>query len=264
MTYTEAFFEGLPTMQRVFLPGFTMNPLVFTEVMRSTDRCLSLPGHAAAPSVASALDWLPFLAEQLPAAPSWLIGWSLGGRLALALAQAYPEKVAAVTLLATNPCFLAQENWPGMPLKNYQLFQKQLLDDTEKTWQQFLHWQFWQQPNARALVKQWQMRLQAEGLPQATALAQGFFWLEQDARPLWQCLPQAISALFAGQDHLVPVNVATALSALSLSPAAGYREISVWPAASHGLPLAYASALTNWLAGQEVVLGGSSKPISFA
>lgn len=246
-------------MQRVFLPGFTMNPLVFAEVAESTDRCLSLPGHGAAPSVALAADWLPFLAEQLPEAPAWLIGWSLGGRLALALAHAYPEKVAAVTLLASNPCFLAQENWPGMPLKNYQLFQKQLLSDTEKTWQQFLHWQFWQQPNARALAKQWQGRLLAAGLPEMAALTQGFFWLEQDARPLWQSLPQPISALFSRLDHLVPVAVTAALTALPLSPGAGYREVTIWPTASHGLPLAYASALKDWLAGQEVILSASGK-----
>lgn len=250
-------------MQRVFLPGFTMNPLVFTEIAASADRCLSLPGHGAAPSVALAADWLPFLAEQLPETPCWLIGWSLGGRLALALAHAYPEKVVAVTLLASNPCFLAQEDWPGMPVKNYQLFQKHLLENTEKTWQQFLHWQFWQQPNARALVKQWQGQLLAAGLPQATALAQGFFWLEQDARPLWRTLPQPISALFAGRDHLVPVAVTTALAALPLSSAA-YREVTIWPSASHGLPLAYASALKNWLGGQEGILSASCQPVSYS
>jgi pimeloyl-[acyl-carrier protein] methyl ester esterase len=239
--------------QRVFLPGFTMNPLVFAEVAESPDRCLSLPGHGAEP-VASALEWLPFLAAQLPEVPSWLIGWSLGGRLALALADFCPQKVAAVTLLASNPSFLAREDWPGLALKNYQIFQRQLLTDTEKTWQQFLHWQFWQQPHARAQVKHWQARLQAGGLPSTAALEQGFFWLEQDARPLWQTLPQPITALFAGQDHLVPSDVVAHLQALPLAASAGLRISDFWPEASHGLPLAHAAALRNWLKEQAVNL----------
>ena len=41
-----------------------------------------------------------------------LIGWSLGGMLALAYAQRYPTRVSGLVTLGSNGCFVAQPSWP--------------------------------------------------------------------------------------------------------------------------------------------------------
>lgn len=51
-----------------------------------------------------------------------LVGWSLGGEFALALAAAYPDRVASLTLISSTPCFMNCADWSlGQP--------ESLLDD---------------------------------------------------------------------------------------------------------------------------------------
>lgn len=52
-----------------------------------------------------------------------LVGWSLGGNVALALAAMHPDYFDALVLIACNPCFVAREDWSrGMPADTYQQF----------------------------------------------------------------------------------------------------------------------------------------------
>jgi len=71
---------------------------------------LNLPGHGGADAVA-ADEWIVALAQLLPETPCVLAGWSLGGELALALAQRFPERIAALALISTTPRFRKSENW---------------------------------------------------------------------------------------------------------------------------------------------------------
>lgn len=56
-------------------------------------------------------DYRDALAALLPD-QAVIIGWSLGGMLALTYAQQYPERVSAVITLAANARFVANEAWP--------------------------------------------------------------------------------------------------------------------------------------------------------
>ena len=44
--------------------------------------------------------------------PCVLVGWSLGGLLAIRLAKQFPATVRAVVLLASTPCFFKRPDWP--------------------------------------------------------------------------------------------------------------------------------------------------------
>ena len=70
-----------------------------------------LPGHGGA-AEAPPEAWLETLAAGLPDKPAVLVGWSLGGMLALELAHGFPERVAALALVSTTPCFRARDDWP--------------------------------------------------------------------------------------------------------------------------------------------------------
>jgi pimeloyl-[acyl-carrier protein] methyl ester esterase len=59
-----------------------------------------------------------------------LVGWSLGGELALALTTAYPERIASLTLIASTPCFMNRDDWSlGQPASLLDDFNQRLADN---------------------------------------------------------------------------------------------------------------------------------------
>lgn len=70
----------------------------------------NLPGHGGAPELPPG-KWGESLLESIPDG-SVLVGWSLGGMLAMQLAHAYPERIASLVLVGTTPCFRMREDWP--------------------------------------------------------------------------------------------------------------------------------------------------------
>ena len=81
---------------------------------------------SAAPQDAGAdtvLEWaLEALSREVPPG-AVLVGWSLGGALALRFAARVPGRVAGVACIATNPCFCACPDWDaGMPQQDFDAF----------------------------------------------------------------------------------------------------------------------------------------------
>jgi len=97
----------------VFIHGWAQSRQIWFQqnTVFSEARFLNLPGHGGAPD-AEAGDWLEALATQLPDEPCVLVGWSLGGMLAMQLATAHPERVAGLALVASTPRFRATHSWP--------------------------------------------------------------------------------------------------------------------------------------------------------
>ena len=71
---------------------------------------LNLPGHGGAAD-AMACEWVNISQAGLPEEPSVLVGWSLGGMLAIELAHRQPERVAGLVLVSTTPCFRNKPGW---------------------------------------------------------------------------------------------------------------------------------------------------------
>jgi len=69
---------------------------------------VNLPGHGGEPDSGN---WLETLRDKLPTEPCILVGWSLGGMLAMQLALAYPERIKALALISSTPCFPQKEGW---------------------------------------------------------------------------------------------------------------------------------------------------------
>ncbi len=74
---------------------------------------LDLPGFGDSPSCTDfSLDAvLDAIAQSLPVQAA-LVGWSLGGMLAVALAARHPERITRVVTLGSNLRFVADANWP--------------------------------------------------------------------------------------------------------------------------------------------------------
>ncbi|HEY8568391.1 malonyl-ACP O-methyltransferase BioC [Microbulbifer sp.] len=65
-----------------------------------------------------------------------LLGWSLGGMLAVQLA-ARSRKVRALVTIAANGSFVARDGWPGMPAEVFAEFRNAQREQPEKNWQRF-------------------------------------------------------------------------------------------------------------------------------
>lgn len=58
-----------------------------------------------------------------------IMGWSLGGLIAVNLYNRRPERYKAIILIASTPCFGAQTNWLGISKDHQTLFQNTLIKD---------------------------------------------------------------------------------------------------------------------------------------
>lgn len=108
----------------VLLHGWGFTPAVWQLVADAVQqqgitldriRTPALPLTTSATSTDGFQVVLNALHQQLPE-PAHLIGWSLGGELALALALRFPDQVASLTLISSTPCFMNQDTWTaGQP-----------------------------------------------------------------------------------------------------------------------------------------------------
>ncbi len=71
---------------------------------------INLPGHGGAAD-APGEQWSQIVADLLPEQPAILIGWSLGGMLAMEIACRWPERLSALALISSTPSFRLREGW---------------------------------------------------------------------------------------------------------------------------------------------------------
>ncbi|WP_082850005.1 malonyl-ACP O-methyltransferase BioC [Halioglobus sp. HI00S01] len=256
--------SGEPRQKLVLLHGWGANREVWRPMLPSLRlwadvMLLDLPGLAPgcgdkAPEFDVLLD------EILAAAPTGAVylGWSLGGQLALALAERAPERVRAVVTLCTNPCFVAQLEWPGMPAADLAVFASAYRDDEQRTLRRFDSLQVAGAENPRALLRE----LQALRPPQpGLALETGLTWLAQlDQRQLLSSLLPPQLHLLADNDGLHPPELQDSMRGL---PA----RVWVFAGCAHTAPLeqpeAVAEALQAFLAEQNL-LAAVAAPLALA
>lgn len=106
---------GAPGPRLLFVHGFLgaaadWNELRARLAPHLASDCFELPGHGAAPPVAGpAGAWFPAAAARLRAAcaalpvPPVVVGYSMGGRLALYTAVRFPEAAGGLVLLGADP-----------------------------------------------------------------------------------------------------------------------------------------------------------------
>ncbi|MDX8388541.1 MAG: alpha/beta fold hydrolase [Ghiorsea sp.] len=104
----------------VFLHGWGQSSQIWFQqkaYFSTHARYLDLPGHGFYQNV-SATNWLDTLENQLLQLSNehniMLVGWSLGGQLALALEKKLHGKkiIKGLALVSSTPCFRQQPSWP--------------------------------------------------------------------------------------------------------------------------------------------------------
>jgi pimeloyl-[acyl-carrier protein] methyl ester esterase len=137
---------------------------------------VDLPGHGhSTPLPAFTLDGaVAALGAALAASAQRLtvVGWSLGGLIAMRWALAQPECVARLVLIAATPRFVASEDWPhAMATETLARFGEELRIAWKPTVQRFLALQVRGSEHGRATLALMREQLFARGEPSPETLA---------------------------------------------------------------------------------------------
>lgn len=204
---------------------------------------LDLPGLApGCGDEAPDLDALTGAIAESIAPGAVLVGWSLGGQLALEVASRTAAPAAVVTL-CSNPCFQARDTWPGMPPDQLAGFRDSAAADPRRTLRRFDSLQVEGSPRARPLLR----ALSASRADHpGGALPGGLHWLQVlDQRELLVGLTVPQLHLLGDRDRLLPRGLVDSLrSLLAGHPSA---EIDTLPDCSHVAPLEAATVIATAL-----------------
>lgn len=148
----------------------------------------------------------------LDSEPFYVIGWSLGGAVALDMATRYSNRVQGVMLLAANPCFVLQADWAGMPLETFDAFAAQLHANSTATLQRFLALQLQGLPT---FLKEVKARFALQIASDTPILETSLQLLKKnDLRENLKNLTCPIAAILSDNDALIPVSIGEKMQAL--------------------------------------------------
>lgn len=167
---------------------------------------MDLPSHKTLDAISDEI------VAQLSDEQFYLLGWSFGGTVSLNIAQRYPNRVQGIILIAANPCFVANENWAGMPLETFENFARQFHENPTVTLQRFLALQT--QGSAKFL-KAFKNRFAKKTFSDFSKLETSLALLKNsDLRTAFKNLTCETLVILSDNDALIPIQVATQLKTL--------------------------------------------------
>lgn len=206
-------------------------------------RALDLPGHGQAPfdgrfDVAATADALAAQIDE----PAYLLGWSLGGQVALYLAARHPEKVRALCLTASFAKFQAAPDYPE-GLSNPALAKMVSLfgQDYHKYMKQFLQLQFLYVKDQQPILDKILPDIVQHGTPAALQAALDAV-AEADARAFLPKIQAPTLLVFGGKDSITPPRMGE-----YLHRHLPHSELHIIDHAAHAPFLTHAARFADWL-----------------
>jgi pimeloyl-[acyl-carrier protein] methyl ester esterase len=204
----------------VLLHGWGLHSIVWDDVMpellqhfRVTVVDLPGMGQSPLPSGDYTLDYLAAHVGRVLPEHCHLLGWSLGGLVALKLASDRPRQVRSLTLVASTPKFVADGDWPGVEARLFDRFMEVFDEDAEGTLIRFLALNCKDASTVRDDVRKLKDILYFCGLPAPRALRGGLSVLrDTDLRALLASLTMPHLLMFGEHDNIVPVATASVLA----------------------------------------------------
>ena len=177
---------------------------------------VDLPGHGHSRWTEAVRDLPGFAHALAPAVPhgAILLGWSLGGMVALDLARRQPHRVAALVLVATTPKFVVGDGWQhGMHRDVFDGFASDLAADDRRTVQNFLALQARGDERSQEALRLLRRGLSAHGAADPQALAAGLSILRQaDLRADLPQIGQPSLVIAGDRDRLTPPDAGRTLA----------------------------------------------------
>jgi pimeloyl-[acyl-carrier protein] methyl ester esterase len=206
----------------VLLHGFAMHgglfaPLVDALATHRRVLVVDLPGHGRSPP-ASAFT-LEMLVDAVDAAIAMeaqldVVGWSLGGQVALEWARIRPSRIRKLVLVATTPSFIARPGWPhAMSVVTLARFGDELRADYRQTLARFLALQVHGSDAGRATLAKMRTRLLDRGEPAPSGLAEALGLLrETDLRERLASIATPALVVGGERDAIVPIEATRRLA----------------------------------------------------
>ena len=202
--------KSKPTL--ALLHGWGMNPRVFDGLAtRLNDDFtllpLALPGHGGTEigSTNTLSAWAAQLSQQLPRG-TMLLGWSLGGQVAMRIALDYPALIQRLILVSSTPKFVRDVGWStGLPLADLTTFGEDMQNDTRATLLRFLTLQTRGASAQKHPLESLRETFFAAPMPAPQALTAGLaLLLHTDLRAEAATLDQPALVIHGSLDKLAP------------------------------------------------------------
>ncbi|HLX29288.1 MAG TPA: pimeloyl-ACP methyl ester esterase BioH [Casimicrobiaceae bacterium] len=206
----------------VLLHGFAMHSGLFAPIMPALSlhhrvHAVDLPGHGRSPpvddgDVSSLVDAIDGAIDE---APLDVLGWSLGGEIALAWALARPSRIRRLVLVATTPSFVVRDDWPhAITSQTLSRFGDELRVSYRLTLARFLALQVHGSEAGRATLAALRARLYERGEPSKEALDAAIDMLRNvDLRPNLPRIRTPALVVAGDRDTLVPIAATRSLAA---------------------------------------------------
>lgn len=163
----------------VCLHGWGLNASIWAELKQGFDAwpmlAPELPGYGGTPTVTPYTPEMlaERLAEAMPSA-CIVLGWSMGGMVALAWAAQRPKQVRALVLIGTTPVFVNRPGWAlGLAPEVLEAFAGELMRDYQAALMRFLALQARGGEAARQVIARLRAKVFEAGEPAPAVLAAG-------------------------------------------------------------------------------------------
>ena len=232
----------------VLLHGWAMHGGIWRGVAeRLAERfcvhLVDLPGHGFSASVE------PFSLQAIAARvaaefphPVHLLGWSLGGAVAMRWALDQPYRVRKLVLVASSPCFQERDDWPvAMRRDVLTRFASDLRHDYQATLRRFVALQAIGGQASKDVIRELQDSLFDRGQPDEAVLGSGLAILrDEDLRHELRHLDQPTLLIYGERDALTP-----AAAGRWLSDTLPDSELHLVSQASHAPFISHAAAFAE-------------------
>ncbi|HSN17016.1 MAG TPA: pimeloyl-ACP methyl ester esterase BioH [Gammaproteobacteria bacterium] len=207
---------------------------------------MDLPGHGRSRHVPMPPSLTELTLQTMAAVPpgTVVLGWSLGGLVALEAALRMPQRMRGLVLANTTPRFVNAGDWScAMPPEQLQEFAAGLAGDYTETLQRFLSLQVRGDESARAALRQLRDSLFAHGEPDTASLAKGLQILrDSDLRAKLKDVTLPTLVLAGGYDRLTP-----AAASEYLDEHIPDARLQVFPKSAHAPFISHADAFVTAL-----------------
>ncbi len=231
------------------LHGWGFNAAIWQETAHALANnaqvnCIDLPGHGYSPMPSGDYNietLANLIAETLPE-QGHLIGWSLGGIIAMQIALRHPQKIKKLILVGSVARFVRDDDWRyAVSTEILQDFSDSLSNDIQQTLQRFIALQVMGSDESREILCKLRELMNSNQAPHPAALQGGLEILQEvDLRNQLSKITQSTLMIFGERDTLSRPK--TARQMLPLLPNA---QLAIINGAGHAPFLSHNQHFTN-------------------